>query len=685
MKLSRILISAAAVIALGSCANDPSEKDKEQGNGEVRIVCSFEDNDMRLDQDFDLKKSTFVEGDMISVDVMRRPIYNTGATYPEYGSPEYYLNNYRMEYRNGEWVFLNAAIKIFLQPGYKYDYYAYYPAVTGISDPATRQYVADGTGSGGGEGTIIRQNDLMGACDTTSGYDQTVIHLKFKHHLALFEIRQLGLGSNATVKLKSDGDIITNGTFNVGKNEFTTGGASWALPTPINDLKAKEVSFKAMSNGRYMLFLPPQQISMADNPFIEICYDPANPTDENTMVFYPDVQGSPTWDFNAGSSSFKTYPADIDPNLMYTPNTIIYNRRSGIKSVPLGKAYAMWMNDQALKNTIAANDLFGNMTLELLWSDIPKFEENFTVKIDDAGKGAKARLTVEAKNNAQYEGNAVYGLKIGGKLRWSWHIWVCSTKDPEALTATHNGFTFMSENLGALPGTATLGGKRGLLYQWGRKDPFIGAAYDGWDFSKYQPVYNLAGDQINGEWLPGTLDPTTSTGTPNPAYAVGVEVADMQTIAEVVQKPTVFSSTWNAQSMDLWKTAKTDKKSPYDPCPLGWRVPSDDVNSPWYLAGAGSALTDYTTATWNNGINFNIPSYNLGLYAQTNFRSNTDGAMPVQPEQQALVMWSAGAVNSFMVTAQPAPGNTQVLFQDAPKGIGAAIRCVKDETDTQTW
>ena len=87
-------------------------------------------------------------------------------------------------------------------------------------------------------------------------------------------------------------------------------------------------------------------------------------------------------------------------------------------------------------------------------------------------------------NKAKGKGNAVVAFKVDGTIYWSWHIWV--TDNPENGIAYSQGtetdidgnpitVQYMDRNLGAV--TNTFLGKDwqktgGLLYEWGRKDPF---------------------------------------------------------------------------------------------------------------------------------------------------------------------------------------------------------------------
>lgn len=61
------------------------------------------------------------------------------------------------------------------------------------------------------------------------------------------------------------------------------------------------------------------------------------------------------------------------------------------------------------------------------------------------------------------------------KILWSFHIWVTEVKEQHlGMNVKGNSYTVLDRNLGA---TSVIPGERssiGLLYQWGRKDPFVG-------------------------------------------------------------------------------------------------------------------------------------------------------------------------------------------------------------------
>ncbi len=187
------------------------------------------------------------------------------------------------------------------------------------------------------------------------------------------------------------------------------------------------------------------------------------------------------------------------------PNSYIYtgkdpnnNEVDGIY-IPVKKAYAMWNSASTL---ISGSSIpSGTVTADVLWEDVHgliKTGENYTLQLDGVGENAKIKVPV-SKNK---KGNAVVTFKINGEVYWSWHIWV--TDDPtngstyKSYTAVQRQLTngtlenipdsewkWMDRNLGAVSSSLTGSNwdkNGGLLYQWGRKDPFPSLVTKGNDF-----------------------------------------------------------------------------------------------------------------------------------------------------------------------------------------------------------
>ena len=201
------------------------------------------------------------------------------------------------------------------------------------------------------------------------------------------------------------------------------------------------------------------------------------------------------------------------------------------------------------------------------------------------------------------EGNAVIAAKdASGEILWSWHIWF--TDQPQGQVYYNNVGTMMDRNLGATSVTPGDVGALGLLYQWGRKDPFLG--------SSSISSNTVAKSTIS--W-PSPVSTNSSRGT----------------VSYVTANPTTFVTAgsssdydWHYSSRDntLWTTS--DKtKSIYDPCPVGWRVPDGGSNGIW--SKAGFADTEYDST--NKGISFSISSSSTTWYPASGYRNDNDGGL----------------------------------------------------------
>jgi hypothetical protein len=202
---------------------------------------------------------------------------------------------------------------------------------------------------------------------------------------------------------------------------------------------------------------------------------------------------------------------------------------------------------------------------DVIWDDADVIR---SINVRDTGPDAE--LTVITDNIKKLSGNAVVKVyKKGDAAKfpvWSYHIWVT---DPDQIRTVPmvNGHVFMDRNLGAM----TVGNSAvafGLLYQWGRKDPFPGTVSGSAGYSKLDRFYGL-----------GDAAPTSKTANPD-------------AIKDAIQHPTTFYGAYKnvdwlpVRDNSLWR-ASGGEKTIYDPCPDGWKVPgykNDNItieNSPW--------------------------------------------------------------------------------------------------------
>uniref|UniRef100_UPI0026274F77 DUF4906 domain-containing protein n=1 Tax=uncultured Rikenella sp. TaxID=368003 RepID=UPI0026274F77 len=281
---------------------------------------------------------------------------------------------------------------------------------------------------------------------------------------------------------------------------------------------------------------------------------------------------------------------------------------------------------------------------EILWQD-KKALTNADITLDKVN----GLLTVKSPRNVTGNAIiALYNnATSGGEILWSWHVWVTNYKpDPKngrdgkpypagidkafpaggatvgqvhrygiKFQQTNGNKVIMDRNLGAIhtyynaPAASTaaadLQNTFGMFYQWGRKDPL--PYVDATTIDKN----NATGTTIKiygtatladgtGELTEATAVNTAATGYKrfDIANAAVVKAADQygktSTLGYSVKNPLTFiynATTpydWYAQAAEnqnnnLWGDGAT--KSPYDPCPKGWRVAP---NGTW---------SDFTRAT----------------------------------------------------------------------------------------
>ena len=202
-------------------------------------------------------------------------------------------------------------------------------------------------------------------------------------------------------------------------------------------------------------------------------------------------------------------------------------------------------------------------TAELLWQDA----QGLVTAVGIIGD--YLTLTV-GKNATTQEGNAVIAAKdAGGKIVWSWHIWVTKETFADAslttvATGSHN-YKVTPVNLGWVPTGGD--GKQGYApyYQWGRKDAFKaqGAPAD-------LTVYNLAGTAIAGLTYTASTTATIADNIKNPT----THYYNSSTLGPC---KTRYYNMWDAQQTGTANITTATVKTVYDPCPAGFCVPTGNL------------------------------------------------------------------------------------------------------------
>ena len=258
------------------------------------------------------------------------------------------------------------------------------------------------------------------------------------------------------------------------------------------------------------------------------------------------------------------------------------------------------------------------------------------------------------------EGNAVISARdSNGSILWSWHIWL--TDKPAEQTYFNNAGIMMDRNLGATTSTPGEVGALGLLYQWGRKDPFLGSS------STSSPV---VAKSLYGNWQVAGSSKTTGT------------------ISYTIEYPTVFITqssngdwyyTGTSSTDDTRWTTADKEKSIYDPCPAGWRVPDGGPDGIWAKAsGKSESFTSVYDST-NKGIDLSctLGSAETIWYPSVGYFHYTSGSL--NDTGSNGVYWSATPTEQYAYCLITRNDGTVTPYQHSMRTFARGVRCVKEK------
>ena len=260
------------------------------------------------------------------------------------------------------------------------------------------------------------------------------------------------------------------------------------------------------------------------------------------------------------------------------------------------------------------------------------------------------------------QGNAVIAVKDAyGTILWSWHIWVV---DEEINSEEGGGLIWMDRNLGALNNTPGDINNRGLLYQWGRKDPFLPsrAAYMVTEFDNI-----AAANRYNNEVGDGSAQWNYNHPMRNVMEAPG-------NMEYAVRRPTDFLTSSSFENWfvtteietALWG-ADPQEKTIFDPCPAGYMVaPSEGWDRPTIKNDWGT-FTD-NGRYWTAGSNDFYPL--SGFLQVKGGVLNYCGALGMYwtRNEQSESLSNGGRLYL---------ASNSIFYSHLPKGSGLLVRCIK--------
>lgn len=276
------------------------------------------------------------------------------------------------------------------------------------------------------------------------------------------------------------------------------------------------------------------------------------------------------------------------------------------------------------------------------------------------------------------DGNAVIAVQDkDGKILWSWHIWICKDYYPSDTDQIYNNGagTLMDRNLGATSAKPGNYKAIGLLYQWGRKDPFLSSSS-----------------------IDRNVEAKSTITWPYPIpykhvpHTVSYVEADPSTFLYSVEYPTTFIESDDTQEdwfYDpfgvggyLWGRKGQNGKTIYDPCPVGYCVPSISV---WTKAFGKESFP--SRSVWdktNHGINFAQSDYNLGSsdviwYPAAGSRRGNSGDLGDDYFNYGSY-WSSSpyTYGTACYFSFGSTGFVNTKYTDGNRAYARAVRCLKE-------
>ena len=465
----------------------------------------------------------------------------------------------------------------------KSDVYAYYPYYETVSDVNDLHFelATDQDGSG------YEASDFLWAKAEGVAQSGGPVLLPMRHLMSKLTVK-LVAGEDYIGSLPEDATIHLHSTVSNARIDLEKGSVGKDPYSGAKSIKMRNLGIRTYDDVKavvYEAIVVPQMLE-SSVPLLEINSKSVSYLLEDSFNFRPGVAYTYTATMNASTTAIKVEigceiedwnnpdggdsgddeeggddSGDSGDDTVYTD----------LSAVGTANCYLVQQSgDYKFKAVIGNIDAtVGNVkTVEVLWES---FGTDEMPDVGDliAAASYKDGYICFSTPEAFRDGNAVIAAKNSkGTILWSWHIW-CAEDGWQEQAYYNDAGTMMDRNLGATSATPGDVGALGLLYQWGRKDPFMGSS------------------SISESVL------AVSTGTWN------VSSSGSLTLAE--ENPMTFYT-----GMNLAKGSWDSVKTIYDPCPSGWRVPDGGDDNVWAKASGMSSSLD-TSGLWNSsaeGVNF---------------------------------------------------------------------------------
>ncbi len=629
MKRTYLYIISALILGLVSC---------QQGGYEAELA---QKRQMRFNVTAGSTRAVndiFEEGDKIGV-------YVTDTPMPLQVSGNR-ANNEAVVYNGEKWA---TERPIYWGEG-KSDIYAYYPYIDNVTDvdelPFSIATDQDAEGA-------YEASDLLWA--KTEGVAQTdgAVQLDMKHIMSRLVVRIMA-GEDYKGSLPKDATVHLHSTVTDVLFSFDNGSVVKDPYAGAKSIKMRNRGIHTFADGEAMVYeaIVAPQMLLGIVPLLEINYKSVSYLLEDSFNFQPGISYTYTVTLNSSITSIKidigcemddwnnigggsngngggTNGDGDDVDLSDYTNLSI----DGSANCYLVKSGGNYKFKAVIGNT---ENTVGNVKkVDVLWETFgTDVMPNVGDLITNVGyqNGYIYFSTAEKFNN----GNASIAARNSkGIILWSWHIW-CSEEGWTDQVYPNNAGTMMDRNLGATSATPGDIGAFGLLYQWGRKDPFMGACTAG----------NNSLAASTGRW-----NLASSSNSRN----------------FVEENPMTFASDWkgDVKINDL-------EKGIHDPCPVGYRVPKGGFNGFYEIA-----LSEIIYDSTNYGTYCTLAdAMSTAWYPAVGYRESGTGKL--NGVCTTGYCWSSSPIYEKYVSGLHYKEEYATPTASLSGGCAYSVRCIKD-------
>lgn len=468
----------------------------------------------------------------------------------------------------------------------KSDVYAYYPYFETVTDVNSHYFelATDQTGEG------YEQSDFLWA--KAEGVRQTdgTVNLEMKHLMSKLTVKIVA-GEDYIGSLPEDATVHLHSTVTNVNIDLENGAVVKDPYSGAKSIKMKNLGIRTFDGEMAVVYEAIVVPQMLENsvPLLEINSKSVSYLLEDPFNFRPGVAYTYTATLNASTTAIKV---EIGCELEDWNSTgggsgeggdsgeggsgegngegVVY---TDLSAAGTANCYLIQgAGDYKFKSVIGNTDAtVGNVkSVEVLWESFGTDEMPNVGDLIAFVSYKDGYIRFSTPENFR-DGNAVIAAKNSkGTILWSWHIW-CAEEGWKEQVYYNDAGTMMDRNLGATSATPGDVGSLGLIFQWGRKDPF------------------LCTSSISSN------DESASTGLWNNKFVYEVPRTTM------IKNPTTFY-----QQMEIANDSWGREKTTFDPCPAGWRVPDGGADGVWAKASGMSSSLNLSVIldNTNKGVDF---------------------------------------------------------------------------------